>query len=211
MLLHYCFWSHITFPLFSLGVLERKLKELQQTVILHLLAGCSAPASCSPKGCMGRLGSQAQRSPGRKSVQSQHKTLHAVVSSILPQQSSSDSSDHPLLQSATTWTGQNNFAETLFFRFCFKVSHVLSSVLCGTVMSVHRNTSRARNPRCQRLYENSFNERRKYGMIKGVWQKTLCTFLDIFCIVQLCSSWVWVLTESSCQLSELLFQVATVV
>lgn len=87
--LRYCFGSHITFPLVSLGVLERKLKELQQTVILHLLPGCSAPASCSPKGCMGRLGSQAQRSPGRKSVQSQHKTLHAVVSSILPQHSSS--------------------------------------------------------------------------------------------------------------------------
>lgn len=52
MLLHYCFWSHITFPSASLGVLERKLKELQQTVILHLLPGCSTPASLSPKGCM---------------------------------------------------------------------------------------------------------------------------------------------------------------
>lgn len=89
MLLHYCFWSHITFPLASLGVLERKLKELQQTVILHLLPGCYTPASRSPKGCMGRLGSQSQRSPGRKSIQSQPKVLHTLVSSILPQQTSS--------------------------------------------------------------------------------------------------------------------------
>lgn len=69
MLLRYCFWTHITFPLASLGVLERKLKAHQQTVILHLLPGCSAPASCSPKGCMGRLGSQTQRSPSWKSIQ----------------------------------------------------------------------------------------------------------------------------------------------
>lgn len=83
MLLHYCFWSHITFPSASLGVLERKLKELRQTVILHLLPGCSTPASLSPKGCMGRLGTQTQR---RKSIR---KALHTLISSLLPQQTSS--------------------------------------------------------------------------------------------------------------------------
>lgn len=89
MLLHYCFWSHITFPLASRGVLERKLKELQQTVILHLLPGCSAPASRSPQAGRGRHGSQTRGSPGRESIQSQPEILQALVSSILPQQSSS--------------------------------------------------------------------------------------------------------------------------
>lgn len=118
MLLHYCFWSHITFSSASPGVLERKWKELQQTVILHLLPGCSTPLS------KGMDGSQAQR---RKSI---HRALHTLISSPLPQHWSS---------SAAAWTGHNNFWEILVLRFCFKESHALSRALRGAVMSVHRN------------------------------------------------------------------------
>lgn len=54
-----------------------------------------------------------------------------------------DISYHLLLQSATAWTGQNNFTEILFLRFYFKVSHVLSVL---SVMSVHRNTQSGSRP-----------------------------------------------------------------
>lgn len=127
-------------------------------MILHLLPGCSTPASCSPKGCMGRHGSQTQRSPNVANPSKASIKCWTLLSPQCPAPASS-----ALLQPVTTWTGQNHPAEILFFRFYFKVSHVLPSVLCGAVISVHRNTQLAHDPRCQKLYENSFSEKREYG------------------------------------------------
>lgn len=76
-------------PLCLPGSFRKKAKRAQQTLILHLLPDCSAPISRSPKGCMGRQESQTRRSPGRKPIQSQHKILHSLASSVRPQQTSS--------------------------------------------------------------------------------------------------------------------------
>lgn len=123
MLLHYCFWSHITFPSASLGVLERKLKELQQTVILHLLPGCSTPASLSPKGCMGRLGSQTQR---RKPI---HKILHTLISSLLPQQTSSPQQRSPSVAVCHSLDRTKQFLRNAVSKIVFQGES--RSVLCA--------------------------------------------------------------------------------
>lgn len=195
MLLHYCFWSHITFPSASLGVLERKLKELQQTVILHLLPGCSTPASLSPKGCTSRLGSQTQR---RKSI---HKTLHALISSLLPQQTSSPQQWSSSAAACQSLDRTKQFLRNAVFQILFQGES--GSVLCLRCLSTG-TPSQAPDPATQGRHGNSLSENREHRMIKGACQELFAPFLTL--PASFSSSVVWVrilskpaLAESLCQ------------
>lgn len=177
MLLHYCFWSHITFPSASPGVLERKRKELQQTVILHLLPGCSTPLS------KGMDGSQAQR---RKSI---HRALHNLLASSTA-----------LIIFCCSLDRTQQFLRNPGFEILFQGES--RSVSCSAwscdVCPQKSPAGLLTQP------GNSLSENREHGMIKGVWQELFAPFLTLPASSSSSVVWAWILskpsaTESLCQ------------